>query len=84
EDIKVEVEKNVLKVKAAKGAANPEETTKYLRREFHYTSFERAFTLPDAVDTTKIVANYEQGVLSLNLPKYEAEVMPGAKLIDIV
>ncbi|MEO1416217.1 MAG: Hsp20/alpha crystallin family protein [Bacteroidota bacterium] len=83
EDIKVEVEKNVLKVQSHTGDEQQEASTKYLRREFSARSFERSFTLPETVDVTKIVANYAQGVLTLALPKREAALEPGAKRIAI-
>ena len=83
EDIKVEVEKNVLKVQSHIEDEKHETSSKYLRREFSSRSFERSFTLPETVDVTKIVANYEQGVLTLMLPKREAALASGVKLIDI-
>jgi len=83
EDIKVEVEKNVLKVQSHTKDEQHETSSKYLRREFSARSFERSFTLPETVDVTKIVANYAQGVLTLALPKREAALEPGAKRIAI-
>ena len=37
----------------------------FTRREFSYESFRRSFTLPDSVDTSKVKANYKNGVLLL-------------------
>jgi HSP20 family protein len=49
---------------------------KYTRREYHYRSFQRSFTVPDnIVDAGKIQANYDQGILNITLPKRE-EVKP--------
>ena len=39
--------------------------------EFHYGRFERAFTLPANVDSEKVGAAYEHGVLELTLPLAE-------------
>ncbi len=41
----------------------------YLRHEFSYTSFRQSFTLPETVDTEKIGAQMEHGVLKIFLPK---------------
>jgi HSP20 family protein len=35
--------------------------------------FARSFTLPTAIDSEKAVAEFENGVLKLHLPKSEAE-----------
>ncbi|MDY5672485.1 MAG: Hsp20 family protein [Bacteroidaceae bacterium] len=41
----------------------------YLRREFSYSNFEQAFTLPEDVDKEKISAKVADGVLTVELPK---------------
>ena len=43
----------------------------YTRREFNYNSFKRAFNLPESANSSKIAANYESGVLKINIPKKE-------------
>lgn len=48
----------------------------YTRREFMKRSFERSFSLPKGViNTDKIMANYENGILLITLPKLD-EVKP--------
>ncbi|MBN1337871.1 MAG: Hsp20/alpha crystallin family protein, partial [Bacteroidales bacterium] len=48
-----------------------------LRREFCYNVFERSFVLPDSVDTGKIEASHDNGILRIILPKREeAKVKP--------
>lgn len=44
---------------------------KYLHREFHYSKFQQAFTLPEDVDKDKITASMTDGILTVNLPKKE-------------
>merc|ERR1712118_235286 len=39
----------------------------YTRREFNYNSFKRAFNLPESANSSKIAANYESGVLKINI-----------------
>ncbi len=41
----------------------------YLRREFSYSNYEQALTLPEDVETGKIEAKVENGVLHVTLPR---------------
>ena len=43
----------------------------YLRREFSYTKFQQTMLLPDDVDKEKITATVENGVLKVEIPKFE-------------
>ena len=56
---------------------------KFTRREFSYSSFKRAFTLPETVNQEKISAEYKDGVLIINLPKREEARVQPKKMIDI-
>ncbi len=49
-----------------------EKAEKIHRYERAYGAFERTFTLPATVDPEKIKALYENGVLTITLPKVEA------------
>ena len=49
---------------------------RYLRREFSYTSFQQAFTLPEDADAEKIEAKVEHGVLNVHIPKIEKVEKP--------
>ena len=42
---------------------------RYIRREFHYSSFQRSFRLPETADVNAIEAKYINGVLHLLIPK---------------
>ncbi len=56
----------------------------YLRREFSYSNFEQAFTLPEDVDKEKITAKVADGVLTVELPKIEPKEEPKAtKSIEV-
>jgi HSP20 family protein len=48
------------------------EEEKYHMRERRYGSFQRTLTLPTPVDVEKISADFENGVLTVRLPKTEA------------
>ena len=56
----------------------------YLRREFSYTSYHQAFTLPDNIDVEAIKANMTNGVLGIVLPKKTPEKqIPASRHIAI-
>jgi HSP20 family protein len=50
-------------------------------RESHFADFKRVFELDPAIDTTKISARIDQGVLTLALPKSE-NVKPRRITVD--
>lgn len=75
EDVDIEVDRNVLSVKGRRAAKHENKEGAAFRTERWYGAFQRAFTLPDSVDTGAIEAHMEDGVLSLRLPK-KAEVKP--------
>ncbi len=84
-DFKVVLEGNQLTISSEKTAVKEnEEAEKYRSREFSYQSFSRTFNLQrDVVDTEKIVAKYEDGVLHLLIPKMEHAKQKQPKLIEI-
>ena len=71
EDFKVNTEKGLLTIEAKVEATKTDEKQKIIRREFKRQSFKRSFQLSDAVNIEGIVASYENGILSLTLPKKE-------------
>lgn len=79
ENFKINIEKNLLTISATQqsekteGNEDSSKTTRYTRREFNYASFQRSFHLPENIHTEGISANYEQGILTLTLPKAEAK-----------
>lgn len=81
EEISIKVENNLLTIKAEQKNETETKEEKYTRKEFNFSSFNRSFTLPKTVDADKIGAAYENGILSVTLPKKE-EAKPTAA-IDI-
>ncbi|MDA3853455.1 MAG: Hsp20/alpha crystallin family protein [Bacteroidales bacterium] len=67
EDFKIELNNDILTISAEK--KEEESKDKFSKHEFSPLSFERAFTLPDTVSGDKIKANYENGILTLSIPK---------------
>ncbi len=69
--IKISVnDDNILSIKGEK-EFNKDDSLNYIRTERSFGSFQRTFQLPDNIDTEKINANFENGVLQLTLPKME-------------
>jgi HSP20 family protein len=72
DDVKVDIEKNVLTLSGERKVEKEETEGTYRRVERQYGSFTRSFTLPETVDTENISADLKEGVLALRLPKKEA------------
>ena len=75
EDIDVSISDDTLTIKGERQSENEVKEENYYCCERSYGSFFRSITLPTNVDTKKIEANYESGVLEIGLPKV-AEVKP--------
>lgn len=72
EDIKISVEDSQLTVTGERRYETSSEKANHQRRERFFGSFQRSFSLPQQVDTNKIEAEYQDGVLNLVLPKLES------------
>lgn len=85
EDFEISIDNDVLSISAEEKSENEERDGKgnFTRREFSYTSFRRAFSLPNTVEDDKIDAKYEKGVLKISLPKKEEAKPKPAKQIHI-
>lgn len=71
-DFRVEVNQGILSISSEKRSEKEsDEEGKYTRREFSYQSFCRSFSLPNSVDSEKIFAKYESGILKVVIPKKE-------------
>ena len=69
-DLRVNYEDGLLSVSGERHFENREDRN-YHRIERAYGSFVRTFSLPRSVDASKIVANYRNGVLEIEIPKKE-------------
>jgi HSP20 family protein len=70
-DIDVRVENNTLTVHGERKFEKEEKEENYRRVERQYGSFTRTFTLPQTVDPENVQANYDKGVLKIELAKKE-------------
>ncbi|MDN3594924.1 Hsp20/alpha crystallin family protein [Zunongwangia endophytica] len=85
DDFNIELDNDVLTISAENKVEkeNTNKEGKYTRREFSYSTFKRAFSLPDSIDNTKISANYNNGVLEIALPKKEEAKVQAKRMIEI-
>lgn len=74
DDFKVSIDNDLLKISAEK-ENNLVEGESYIRCEFIAGSFERTFAVGKAIDTNKIDARYDNGILTVYLSKRD-EVKP--------
>jgi len=71
EEIKINVQDDVLSISGERKYEKEEKGKKYHRVERAYGSFMRSFTLPEDADGSKVNAEYKDGVLKVHLPKSE-------------
>ena len=71
EDVKITLENSTLTLRGEKKQVAEEKTERVHRYERSYGSFERSFSLPNTVDADKVAASFENGVLTIILPKAE-------------
>ena len=82
EDLKINVEDDVLTISYEQKEEAKSEDYKTVRREFRHSSFKRSFTLNDKIDSGNIRGKYEDGILKVDIPK-KAEAQAISKQIEI-
>lgn len=80
DDIDLTVENNRMILSGEKKQEHEEKDDNYYLMERSYGSFRRIFVLPAQADAERVVASYEDGLLTVTVPK--SEVAKGMK-IDI-
>jgi HSP20 family protein len=82
-DLSIEVENGLLVVSGERKEEMKENNEKITRREFHYGSFKRSFTLPESANAEQITASYKDGLLSLTVAKQDDSKSKSKKQIVI-
>ena len=82
-DFQLDLDNQLLSISTETNEENEHKEENYTRREFGYSSFKRTFNLPESVNDEKINANYENGILSIFLPKKEEAKQNPARSIKI-
>ena len=80
EDIRIEVQDNLLTLKGEKKIEEEKKDKDYRLCERYYGEFTRTFTLPENVNRDRIEAEFKDGVLKLTIPKTE---QPKPKQIEV-
>ena len=68
DDVRVTVEDGILSVSGERKSEKEDQKRKFHRIERSYGNFRRSFTLPDDADSTKVTADFRDGVLKVHLP----------------
>jgi HSP20 family protein len=71
QDLDIRVENNILTIRGERKFENKVNEENYLRVERAYGSFSRSFSLANSVKSDAIRADYQNGVLTLSIPKRE-------------
>lgn len=70
-EIKITLQDNILTIEGEKKKETEQKEKNFFRSERMYGSFKRCFTLPDLVDSDKVDAKFENGMLNIQLKKIE-------------
>ena len=82
EDVEIRVEDNTLYLKGERKFEKEVKEENLHRVERSYGTFMRNFALPNSIDADKVKAEYENGILTLTMPKRE-EAKPRTIKINI-
>ena len=82
DDVNIKVENGVMTISGRQSVAHDKPSTKYIRRELKHSSFKRSFELGDTLDPSQISAAFENGILTISIPKKE-EAKPQSIDIEI-
>src|ERR1051325_4759821 len=68
DDVRVIVEDGILSVSGERKCQKEDQKKKFHRIERSFGTFRRSFTLPEDADSTKVTAEFRDGVLKVHLP----------------
>ena len=80
DDVRVTVEDGILNVCGERKTEKEDQKRKFHRIERSYGTFRRSFTLPEDADSTKVTAEFRDGVLKVHLP---TTARPRSKAIQV-
>ena len=83
EDISIDLDKDCLTITASRNSESDDEDKErnFVRRERFYGSYSRSFNV-SGIDTDQITAAYDNGILSVSMPKKNPEI-PAARRLEI-
>jgi HSP20 family protein len=80
DDVRVTVEDGILCVSGERKSEKEDQKRKFHRIERSFGNFRRSFTLPEDADSTKVTADFRDGVLKVRLP---TTARPKSKAIEV-
>ena len=69
DDVNVEITDGVLTIQGTSAQRENVDDAQYLKREIKRSSFRRSFTLGDNLDSSNVTARFDNGILTLSIPK---------------
>jgi len=81
-DIGLSLQEGVLTIKGEKKFDTDVKDEQYHHTERRYGTFSRSFSLPQTVDSSRVAAEYKNGVLTVRLPLRE-EAKPRTIKVDV-
>ena len=82
EELDISIEGETLTIKGERKDYSPDQKHSYHRREIETGRFSRAITLPTRIDADRVEARYQNGIMSITLPKAE-EAKPKKITVNI-
>src|ERR1700730_15255348 len=80
DDVRVTVEDGILSVSGERRSEQEDQKRKFHRIERSFGNFRRSFTLPENADSTKVTADFRDGVLKVHLP---TTARPKSKALEV-
>ena len=71
DNVEITLEDNILTVAGERSYTEEEEAKNYHRMERAFGTFSRSFTLPSQVDSSQVKAEFNEGLLTIAVPKSE-------------
>jgi HSP20 family protein len=79
EDVSVEIEDSVLVIKGSSYVKDEDKKKNYIKKEIKRSSFARTFNLSSDYDIDKISADFDHGILKIDVPKKEEALQKNKK-----
>lgn len=80
DDFNIKIEDDMLTISVERKEVEEKDELNYTRREFRFDGFSRSFTMPDIVDQEKIKADYNNGLMTITLPKSDEAKIKGREI----
>src|SRR4030095_14985064 len=80
DDVRVTVQDGILSVSGGRTIEKEDQKKKFHRIERCFGTFRRSFTLPEDADSTKVTADFHDGVLKVHLPQ---KTITNSKTIEV-